>query len=522
MSQVEMYQPYRELGGPIGRLIDGVAAIKVSMHAKLLAGFLTGALLLLAMAIVSLIVINRMGQQVAQLNQLHQNVDRARQMEYSVTGQSHFRAMALLSRDDANNPKIANAKSSFIENLGRVETASGPEQKEFFSRVREANDRFGASSAKVLSLYLGGNIPEAMKVHLEEEHPISHELEAFMRELVSKSRGDMETATAAFQADRGLLTTMVAGFSLVSLFTALFLGFLLSWSFIRPVRRIQSVLNGVTRGDFSQRVEVPNRDEFGGLSQNLNTMTQELGRVYAELRDLNENLQVKVNEQVQELEHASALKRYLSPQIAESILSGERDVQLVSTRKNLTVLFSDIRGFTPLSERMESEELIELLNQYLSEMTDIVFKHGGTLDKYIGDAIMAFFGDPVPYEDHPVRAVRVALEMQAKLAELRERWLMEREEQISIGIGIVTGYVTVGNIGSQARMDYTVMGNNVNLASRLADSAAPGQVLVSERTLAQVRDLVDAKQVDEIELEGVSRPIRIYEITGKDGGLPRA
>jgi len=516
MSQAEVTVQRREFGGPVSGLIDVVAGIKASMHAKLLSGFLFGALLLLAMAILSLIVINRMSKQVAQLDQLHQNVDRARQMEYAVTAQSHFRAMALMTKDDTNNDKIAKAKSGFLDNMAKVETASGPEQREFFGPVRQANDRFAASSARALSLYLGGNIPEALKVHLEEEHPISHELEAFMRELVSKTRGDMEAGVAAFQNGRRLLSAMVAGFSAVSLASALLLGFLLSWSFIRPVRRIESALNGVTRGDFSQRVLVPNRDEFGALSQNLNAMTQELGRVYAELHDLNENLQQRVDEQVQELEHATALRRYVSPQIAESILSGQREVQLVSTRKNLTVLFSDIRGFTPMSERMESEELIDLLNEYLSEMTDIVFKHGGTLDKYIGDAIMAFFGDPVPFEDHAERAVEAALEMQDRLAELKERWLVERDEELWTGIGVVTGYVTVGNIGSSARMDYTVMGNNVNLASRLADSAAPGQILVADRTLAQVRDLVEATQVDEVALEGVSRPIRIYAITRKD------
>jgi class 3 adenylate cyclase len=148
-------------------------------------------------------------------------------------------------------------------------------------------------------------------------------------------------------------------------------------------------------------------------------------------------------------------------------------------------------------------------------MTEIVFKYGGTLDKYVGEQIKVFFGDPVAYEDHAVRAVRMALEMRRALATLQQAWFMEPEEVLTLGIGISTGYVTVGNIGSTARLDYTVVGNHVSLAGRLAERAQAGQVLVSERTLLAVRDFVDAREVDEVELEGVSRPIKIYEVEAR-------
>ncbi len=502
-------------GGPLGKLIDLVAGVKASVRNKLLAGFLFGALLLLAMAVMSLLVINSMSNEVAHLVQFHQNVDTARQMEYAVTAQSHFRGMALLTRDDANNDKIAAAKNGFLENLTRVEAASPGDTKPFFENVRQINNRFSASSDRVLSLYRAGDTAQALGIHLAEEHTISHELEAAMRDLEARTLKEMDAGVAAFKSDTGFLTTMVIGFSAISLVTALVLGFIFSLSFTRPVQSIQSVLSGVIGGDYSRRALVPNRDEFGVLSTHLNTMAQELGRLYGELRELNQTLQQRVEEQVQELEHTRELKRYVSPQIAESILRGERTVQLLSTRKNLTVMFSDIRGFTPLSERMETEELIDLLNDYLSEMTEIIFKHGGTLDKYIGDGIMAFFGDPIPYEDHANRAVQAALDMQSRLQELREKWFARSQEELTIGIGIVTGYVTVGNIGSSARMDYTVIGNNVNLASRLADRATPGQILVTDRTLTQVRDLVNANEVAAVELEGVSRPVAVYEVTGR-------
>ena len=345
-----------------------------------------------------------------------------------------------------------------------------------------------------------------------------HDIELLMRELVTDSMRQMTDARDGFQSDRKLLAVVGWTLSGVSLASALLIGLVLSLAFIRPVRRIDSVLARIAVGDFTERIDVPNRDEFGTLCTNLNKASEQLSDLYSKLQSLNENLQDRVDEQVQELERTTRMKRYISAQLAESILSGETDVDLKSGRQDLTVLFSDIRGFTAMSERMEPEDMVDILNQYLSEMTEIVFKHGGTLDKYIGDAVMVFVGNPIPYDDHVERGVRIAMEMRSRLAELQQRWLVEQGELLSIGIGVTTGYVTVGNIGSPARMDYTVVGNQVNLASRLADQAQAGQVLVSERTLAAVRDLVNYDEVDQIELQGVSRPIKVYEINEKDQG----
>lgn len=493
-------------------LVDAIAGIPVSVHAKLLSGFLVGALLLLAMGVLSLAILDRMNQRVDDLARLQEKVDRSRQMEYLVTAQSHYRAMALLTRDSSNNDKIANAKKEFIEHLNTVERMSSPAQSDFFQQVRSANDRFAASSQKVLDLYNAGNLDDAMKLHLGEEHPVSHELEAAMLRLNADAVKEMREQRALVTADQGLLKGVVGGFSVISLLTALLLGFALSWAFIRPVRRMDGMLKAIAAGDFSQRLHVPNRDEFGALSKNLNTMTMHLASAYDQLRSMNSNLQQQVQDQLAHIERASALKRYLSPQLAESIIDGKVDVNLVSRRKNLTVCYVDVRGFSAMSESLQPEELVDVLNQYLTAMTEIVFRHGGTLDKYIGDAIKVFFGDPVPYEDHAARAVQMAIEMQAKLIELQHRWSVSQDEILTMGIGISTGYVTVGNIGSSTRLDYTVIGNHVNLASRLADRAKAGQILVSERTLLAVRSLVESREIDEVELEGVARPIKIYEI----------
>lgn len=509
---------------PLGSVVDLVARIHTSVHIKLLSGFLIGALLLLGMAILSLAVINRMDQQMNRFAQLQENMDLARQMEYLVTAQSHFRAMALLTRNDAENVKVENAKVSFLENLDVLAANSGQERQAFFEEVSQLNQQFAESGQRVLALYESGQVEEALQLHLAEEHEVSHILETAMRELIAFSGTEMSQAAEAFESDRQLLTTIVWTFSGVSLLSALLLGLVLSMVFIRPVRRIDVALSRIAVGDFTQRVDVPNRDEFGTLSRNLNLMSGELARLYEEqsalndsLQNLNENLQRRVDEQVGQLERAMALRRYLSPQLAESILGGTLEVDLASRRRNLTIFFSDVRGFTAMSERVEPEELVDILNQYLEAMTEIVFKYGGTLDKYIGDGILVFFGDPVRYEDHAERAVRMAFEMQEKVAELRERWFVQIEESLEIGMGITTGYVTVGNIGSYGRLDYTVIGNYANLASRLADQAKAGQILVSERTFLAVRHFVDGEQIDEIHLQNVHRPVNIFDIKKKEG-----
>ncbi len=258
---------------------------------------------------------------------------------------------------------------------------------------------------------------------------------------------------------------------------------------------------------------MPNRDEFGKLSENVNRASEQLEVLYGRLETVNRDLQAQVDEQVAMLEKTSTLRRYLSPQIAESIVT--RGAELGATRRDeLSIVFVDIRGFTALSEQSEPEEVAASLNGFLTAMTEIVFEFGGTLDKYVGDAIMVFFNDPLPQDDHAERAVLMALKMRVVLDELCRRLSRAALGEITAGIGISTGYVTVGNFGSPNRMEYTVIGNHVNLASRLADEAAPGEILVSERTLALLPDdLVIAEPAGERTLKGVSRPIRLFSIT---------
>ena len=218
-----------------------------------------------------------------------------------------------------------------------------------------------------------------------------------------------------------------------------------------------------------------------------------------------------------ELEILSAkLARYLSPQIYEQIFSGNQDADVTSQRKKLTVFFSDIVGFTDITEHLESEELTSLINFYLNEMSTIALKYGGTIDKYIGDAILIFFGDPETkgYAEDATNCLKMAIEMQQKMQELTNVWGKNfgLKTVLSIRIGINTGFCTVGNFGSENRLDYTVIGSPVNLASRLESSAQPNKIIVSEETYLLVRDLFELQEVGEIKLKGISRPVKYFEV----------
>ena len=214
-----------------------------------------------------------------------------------------------------------------------------------------------------------------------------------------------------------------------------------------------------------------------------------------------------------------AFEQYVSTAVVEEMLRHPEKLHLGGERKFLTVLFSDIRGFTSISEAMESQSLVVFLNAYLTEMTEIVLKYHGTLDKYMGDAIMAIYGAPVEFEDHPARACASALDMMARLHELQAIWQRENKPLINIGIGINSGQMTVGNMGSEKRFDYTVMGDNVNLGSRLegTNKEYGTNIILSEFTYEHVRGEFLTRELDFVRVKGKHEPVRIYELLGRPG-----
>jgi adenylate cyclase len=212
--------------------------------------------------------------------------------------------------------------------------------------------------------------------------------------------------------------------------------------------------------------------------------------------------------------------RFISPEMVDQLIATQ-DINSLNKRANLTILFSDIRGFTTLSEKLAPEEVVALLNPYLEAMTDVIYQHGGTVDKYEGDAIIAFFGEPVSYPDHALRCVRAAVDMRKALDQLKARWEKEGTPRpnLEMGIGIHSGPVFVGLLGSAQRINYTVIGDTANLAARLQDLTKTyvWPILISESTYLQVKEEFNAEFVDSVLVKGKSEPVNTYKLLGRKG-----
>jgi PAS domain S-box-containing protein len=249
--------------------------------------------------------------------------------------------------------------------------------------------------------------------------------------------------------------------------------------------------------------------------------------VYSDITELKQR-EESLSEKSAALEALSGkLAKYLAPQVYNSIFTGRQDVAIASKRKKLTVCFSDIAGFTETTDRMESEDLTQLLNHYLTEMSKIALQFGATIDKYVGDAILMFFGDPESrgVKEDALACVKMAMSMQRRMGELGEMWRAAgTETPLRCRIGVHTGYCTVGNFGSEDRMDYTIIGGAVNLASRLEHEAQPGEVLISYETFAHVDDEIECEERGQIRVRGLAYPVATYRVAGvkEDAAAPHA
>ena len=225
----------------------------------------------------------------------------------------------------------------------------------------------------------------------------------------------------------------------------------------------------------------------------------------AEVRQWNAQLEERVAQQVAELERVGRLRRFFSPQLAEAILNGTDD-PLQSHRRNITVVFCDLRGFTAFSELAEPEEVMGVLREYHAATGELILRHEGTLERFTGDGMMVFFNDPVPMPDACERAVRMALAMRDRLGDMIGRW-SSRGYELNHGIGIAQGYATLGAIGFEGRWDYGAIGTVTNLAARLCAEAGPDDILVSQRVTASVADIVETDAPEALSLRGFHRPV---------------
>ena len=210
----------------------------------------------------------------------------------------------------------------------------------------------------------------------------------------------------------------------------------------------------------------------------------------------------------------STFQRYVAPEVIDKLLSEKNAVNLGGNRRKVTILFADIHDFTPISENRPPEEVVELLNESLTVIAAAIFKYQGTLDKFIGDCVMAVFGAPLSQKDQELMAIKSALEMKKEITGVSEKWSVKLGVKVEIGIGINTGEAVIGNIGSAERMDYTAIGDAVNLAQRLQSLATAGQIMVSENTFRSVAGLVSGTVQPPVQVKGKIKPVTFYEVHG--------
>jgi len=233
--------------------------------------------------------------------------------------------------------------------------------------------------------------------------------------------------------------------------------------------------------------------------------------LHRQLAEANRTLEQRVHEQVQQLDRLGRLKRFFSPQLAESILAGGAEDPLRTHRREIVVVFLDLRGFTAFSETADPEEIMRVLHDYHQQMGEMVLAHEGTLERFAGDGMMVFFNDPVPVPDPALRAVRMVSAMRERLSELTAQW-RKRGYELDFGAGIAQGYATIGAIGFEGRWDYGAIGTVTNLAARLCDEAGPGQVLMSQRVVASIDEMAEVEPIGALNLKGFLKPVPVCRL----------
>ncbi len=252
------------------------------------------------------------------------------------------------------------------------------------------------------------------------------------------------------------------------------------------------------------------RARIGACLEKKRLRDQEV-RLRNEVEEWNKRLEQRVEEQVTQLERLSRLKRFFSPQLAELIVSGDAEDPLKTHRREITVVYLDLRGFTAFAETSEPEEVMGVLHEYHAAMGELILQHEGTLEHFAGDGMMIFFNDPVPIANPAEQAIRMTLAMRERVRELTVKW-RKLGYELDFGVGIAQGYATIGAIGFEGRWDYGAIGSVSNLAARLCGEAKPGEILVTQRLVAVLDELVEAESAGELTLKGFHRPVTAHKI----------
>lgn len=286
----------------------------------------------------------------------------------------------------------------------------------------------------------------------------------------------------------------------------------------------QERINGIAAGADDFLGKPINQPELFARVQSLlriRRLHEETQRQARELAQWSATLERRVAEAVQENERLARLKRFFSPKLAELIVDGSGEDPLKSRRREIVVVYTDLRGFTAFAETSEPEELMRTLGAYHAAMGRLVLAHEATLERFTGDGMMVFLGDPAPVDNAAERAVRLATEMRAAALELSEKW-RKRGVDLGLGIGVAQGFATVGAIGFEGRIDYGAIGTVTNLAARLCQQARAGDIILSQRVYAEVSDGITAEDLGELSLHGFARAQRAWRWTGAVIAAPQA
>ena len=327
-----------------------------------------------------------------------------------------------------------------------------------------------------------------------------------------------------------------SGLLLFGLATTLIASVLMIRRVLRPLEVLRQGAETISAGDLSYRFDVKSGDEFEILSNEFNNMAASVQDSHANLEDkvesrtreiaesnkkleearkdleeLNQSLEDKVQSQVRELERINRIKHFLAPQVSEAILKSDIVNPFQTHRKEVTIVFIDLRGFTDFSDSHEPEEVMNVLREYHEEIGVLIDKYEGTLEHFAGDGIMVFFNDPLPQNNHLELAVGMSIDIQQRVAALRPEW-HKKAYNLDVGIGLSTGFATLGIIGFKGRLDYGAIGNVTNLAARLSGEAKGGQIVIDKKTYSKIDQLIEVEPLGDLALKGFSRPISAFNI----------
>jgi class 3 adenylate cyclase len=419
-----------------------------------------------------------------------------------------FRILSTLV--DPNSARFSRNKTELQKGLDRLAQTLGIEK----DPLVDSPDGNDAAVQELLSYWSS----EQAQIYQDKQAELSNDfkIKALVEEnslianrLLSSAnnefwRASIELETQIASVDTTTRFTLVSILVVILAFGAgnFFVWFVLKRRVFQRLDRIRNALQAFA-DNRDRPVADKVSDEIGAISGSLIHYMAVIDEREAELAEKTHAMEQLSNQ----------LAKYLSPQVYDSIFAGRQEVKVASSRKKLTIFFSDIAGFTETADRLESEELSQLLNHYLTEMSQIALDHGATIDKYVGDAILVFFGDPETkgVKEDALACVNMAIAMRKKMHGLQDVWRSSGiEKPLQVRMGIHTGYCTVGNFGSEDRMDYTIIGGSVNTASRLESLAAPGSILVSYETFALVRDRIHCEEHGEIDVKGIAYPVATY------------